>query len=275
MIERVKDASAGPPQARPAPSGSVGGIFRWLRPWWFPAIALGGFEWYARTVGKSSDALAPPTAAINAFLSAITDGSLFSATAFTLGAAAMGLLLAAVLGIASGIVLGLSKRTARMAFFSIEVFRPVPSVALIPLAMLIFGFGLRMEFSIVAFASFWPLMILTQAAVQQVEPRLLEVSHVLGLSPAQRAFKIILPAIVPRLFVAMRLGVSVALVVAVTVEVAANPNGMGYAMMIAQQSMDPGLMLAWLFWIGVVGYIINVAALSLERWVGRRMGVAA
>ena len=160
-----------------------------------------------------------------------------------------------------------------MAFFSIEVFRPVPSVALIPLAMLIFGFGLRMEFSIVAFACFWPLMILTQAAVQQVEPRLLEVSQVLGLSSWQRAVKIILPAIVPRLFVALRLGVSVALVVAVTVEVAANPNGMGYAMMIAQQSMDPGLMLAWLFWIGVVGYIINKMALLIERRVGLRMGL--
>ena len=250
-------------------------LARGLRPWAFPAIALGSYEWYARTVGKNSDAIAPPTAAVKAFGTALLDGSLWSATAFTLGAAALGLLLAAVLGIASGIVLGLSKRTARMAFFSIEVFRPVPSVALIPLAMLVFGFGLRMEFSIVAFASFWPLMILTQAAVQQVEPRLLEVSHVLGLSASQRAFKIILPAIVPRLFVAMRLGVSVALVVAVTVEVAANPNGMGYAMMIAQQSMDPSLMLAWLFWIGVVGYAINVAALKLERWVGRRMGVAA
>ncbi len=280
MTERAKAVSAGPPQARPAPSGGsalhvVKSVGAKLRPWWFPAAALGSFEWYARSVGKNSDALAPPTAAIKAFVTALADGSLFSATAFTLGAAALGLLLAALLGIASGIVLGLSKRGARMAFFSIEVFRPVPSVALIPLAMLIFGFGLRMEFSIVAFASFWPLMILTQAAVQQVEPRLLEVSHVLGLSPAQRAFKIILPAIVPRLFVAMRLGVSVALVVAVTVEVAANPNGMGYAMMIAQQSMDPGLMLAWLFWIGVVGYFINFAALKLERWVGRRMGVAA
>lgn len=249
-------------------------LLRGLRPWCFPVIALGAYEWYARTVGKSSDAIAPPTAAARAFVVALMDGSLWSATAFTLGAAALGLLLAAALGISAGMLLGLSKRTARMAFFSIEVFRPVPSVALIPLAMLVFGFGLRMEFSIVAFACFWPLMILTQAAVQQVEPRLLEVSQVLGLSSLQRAVKIILPAITPRLFVAMRLGVSVALVVAVTVEVAANPNGMGYAMMIAQQSMDPGLMLAWLFWIGVVGYGINAAALKLERRVGRSMGVS-
>jgi sulfonate transport system permease protein len=177
-----------------------------------------------------------------------------------------------LLGVMLGIALGLSRRAAQMGFLSIEVLRPVPSVALIPLAMLVFGFGLRMEFSIVAFASFWPMLILTQAAVQQVEPRLLEVSRVLGLSPAQRAFKIILPAIVPRLFVALRLGVAVALVVAVTVEIAANPNGMGYAMMIAQQSFDPALMLAWLGWIGVVGFVINAAMQRLQHWVARRMG---
>ena len=77
---------------------------------------------------------------------------------------------------------------------------------------------------------------------------------------------------VPRLFIALRLGVSFALVVAVTVEIAANPSGMGYAMMIAQQSLEPDLMLAWLFWIGVVGYGINLATLRLQRAVAQRMG---
>jgi len=57
--------------------------------------------------------------------------------------------------------------------------------------------------------------------------------------------------------------VAIALVVAVTVEIAANPHGMGYAMMIAQQSLDPALMLAWLGWIGVVGYAVNAGALAL------------
>ena len=249
-------------------------LMRKLRPWWFPVVALALFEWYARTAGKSSDAIAPPSAALAGFASAVSDGSLISATAFTLGSAALGLLLASGLGITAGIALGLSPRAARLSFLSIEVFRPIPSVALIPLAMLVFGFGLRMEFSIIAFACFWPLLLLSQAAVQQVEPRLLEVSRVLGLSPLQRAIKIILPAITPRLFVALRLGVAVALVVAVTVEIAANPNGMGYAMMIAQQSLNPGLMLAWLIWISVVGFAINYGALKLERRMARAMGQA-
>ncbi|MEJ1163164.1 ABC transporter permease subunit [Variovorax sp. CCNWLW186] len=250
------------------------GILRWLRPWVFPAVLAGAFEWYARRAAAlGSDALAPPSAAAKAFMGAALDGSLWQATGFTLGTAALGLLLGAVLGIALGLVIGLSRRAAQLGSLSIEVLRPVPSVALIPLAMLTFGFGVRMELAIVAFATFWPLLVLVQSAVQQIEPRLLEVSRVLGLSPRERAFKIVLPAIVPRLFVALRLGVAVALVVAVTVEIAANPHGMGYAMMIAQQSFDPALMLAWLGWIGVVGFAINAGMVLLQRVVARRMGV--
>jgi ABC-type nitrate/sulfonate/bicarbonate transport system permease component len=247
----------------------------WLKPWWVPLALLLALEVYARTVGSNSDTLAPPSAALAAFSGALRDGSLMSATAFTLGAAGLGLLVGGALAILLGIVLGISKQAADASFFSIEVLRPIPSVALIPLAMLMFGFGLRMEFAIVAFASFWPMLVLTQSAVRQIEPTYLEVSAVLGLTPLQRSLKVILPAIVPRLFVALRLGVAIALVVAVTVEIAANPNGMGSAMMIAQQSLDPALMLAWLAWIGVVGYVVNLAALRLQYWVARKMGVAA
>ncbi len=243
-----------------------------LRPFVFPAVLLGALEWWARTTGRGSDALAPPSAAVRAFVGAAGDGTLLTATAFTLGSAALGLLIGLLLGVAGGTLLGLSRRAATLASLSVEVARPVPSVALIPLAMLVFGFGLRMEVSVVAFACLWPVLVLTQAAVRQVEPRLLEVARALQLTPWQRFVWIVGPAIVPRLFVALRLGVAIALVVAVTVEIAANPHGMGYALIIAQQSLDPALMLAWLGWVGVVGFAINAAALALQRAVARRMG---
>lgn len=250
-------------------------MLRLLRPFVFPALLLAALEWWARTVGRSSDALAPPTAALRALAGALADGSVVTATGFTLGSAAAGLGLAWLLGVPLGTLLGLSPRAARMSFLSIELLRPVPSVALIPLAMLLWGFGLRMEIAVVAFACFWPVLVLTQAGVRQVEPRLLEVARALQLSAWARFFKIVLPALVPRLFVALRLGVAIALVVAVTVEIAANPHGMGYAVMIAQQSLDPALMLGWLFWIGLTGYVINAGASALQRVIARRMGELA
>lgn len=243
-----------------------------LRPFVIPALLLTALEVWARTVGAGSDAVAAPSAALLAFVGAVKDASLLHATRFTLASAAAGLGLGALLGISLGTLLGLSPRAARMGFLSIELLRPVPSVALIPLAMLVFGFGMALEVSVVAFACTWPMLVLTQAAVQQVEPRLLEVASALQLSRWQRFTLLVLPAIVPRLFVALRLGVAIALVVAVTVEIAANPEGMGYALMIAQQSLDPALMMAWLFWIGAVGYGVNLLALRLQHWVARHMG---
>jgi sulfonate transport system permease protein len=58
----------------------------------------------------------------------------------------------------------------------------------------------------------------------------------------------------------------------VTVEIAANPHGMGYAIIYAQQSLEPALMLAWLFWIGALGFALNVAAMKLQAWISARMG---
>ena len=252
--------------------GPVGAAWQRGRALVLPVLLLGALEAYTRSIAVNSDSLAPPSLALRAWVKALADGSLWQATAFTLQAAGVGLALGALLGGLVGLLLGLSQRAAATAFLSVECLRPIPSVALIPIAMLGFGFGLRMELAVVAFATFWPLLILTQAAVRQVEPQLLEVAAALQLGRWARLQKIVLPALVPRLFVALRLGVAIALVVAVTVEIAANPNGMGYALMIAQQSLEPALMLAWLAWIGVVGVAINAAALRLQQVMAQRMG---
>ena len=118
-----------------------------------PLLLLAALELYTRGAATGSDALAPPSAALQAWWGALRDGSLWQATAFTLGTAATGLALEAGLGVLAGTLLGLSRRAAAWGFLSIELLRPVPSVALIPLTMLIFGFGLRMEAAVVAFAT--------------------------------------------------------------------------------------------------------------------------
>src|SRR5690606_32934176 len=86
----------------------------------------------------------------------------------------------------------------------------------------------------------------------------------------QRVLKIVLPAALPRIMVAFRLAASIALVVAVTVEIAANPLGLGYGILVAQQGLQPDLMLAYLLWIGIVGYALNaLLSLAQRRLFGR------
>lgn len=78
------------------------------------------------------------------------------------------------------------------------------------------------------------------------------------------------PAALPRVFVAFRLAVGISLIVAVTVEIAVNPQGLGYGVMTAGQALRPDLMLAYLVWIGIVGYALNAGLIFAQnRLFGR------
>ena len=85
--------------------------------------------------------------------------------------------------------------------------------------------------------------------------------------------KIVLPAALARIAVGVRVAVGIALVVAVTVEIVVNPRGLGYGMIIAQQSLRPDLMYAQLFWIGFVGWSINWGLLKLDSTFLARFAV--
>jgi len=219
-----------------------------------------------------SDVIAPPSAAALAFLGALADGSLLSATRDTLIAAFGGLGLGSGVGLALGIAFGLVRPLDRLMELPVEVLRPIPSVAVIPLALVALGFGYGLEVAIVAFACVWPMLIFTRAAVAGVEPRLLEVARALKLSPLATVAKIVAPAALPRIFVAFRLAAGIALVVAVTVEIAVNPQGLGAALMTAGQALRPELTIAYLFWVGLVGFALNQGLRFAEARLFRGIG---
>ncbi|RBP01193.1 NitT/TauT family transport system permease protein [Roseiarcus fermentans] len=240
-----------------------------------PAALVALAEIGARAHGPS-DSIAPPSAVVSALLEALADGSLAGATRDTLVSAFGGLAIGAGLGLALGVMLGSLRPLDRLLEPTIELMRPIPSVAVIPIALVALGFGYRLEIAIVAFACVWPLLLLTRAAVRGVEPRLIEVARALRLSPLQRTAKIVAPAALPRIFVALRLAAGISLVVAVTVEIAVNPQGLGYGVMTAGQALRPDMMLAYVVWIGIVGFAFNAAlVLAQRRLFGKAAGVEA
>lgn len=233
--------------------------FSRLRGLAFPLAFLAACQIAAMLAHLQSFTLAAPSEVLLAGVRALGDGTLLLATAQTLANTFGGLAIGGALGLGCGILLGSSAVADRLMEFSVEALRPIPAVALIPIAMLTFGFGFRMEIAIVAFASFWPVLILARNAVAGIDPALLDLARVLRLRPAARTVKIVLPAAFPRIVVAFRLAAGIALTVAVTVEVSANPLGLGYGMILAEQSLHPDLMLAYLVWIGLLGWAVNLA----------------
>lgn len=240
----------------------------------FPIAALLLAEVAYRVFGVQSDSLAPPSAAVAALWQALLDGALLAWTGQTLGAALGGLAIGAGLGLIMAAVIGLSPVAFRLLRLPIEFLRPIPAVALLPLALLGFGFGFRLEISVVAFAAFWPIVIIGGAAIGAVDPQLLEVARMLRLGWAGRVWKIVLPAALPRLFVALRLAAGVAVIVAITTEISLNPLGLGFAMIQAQQMLQPALMFGVLIWIGVLGWGINAALLLWQRTLFSPAGAA-
>ena len=230
-----------------------------------PVVLLAGAQAWFVAAHVRSDTLASPAAVAVAFVAALRDGSLLQATGQTLLAAFGGLAIGGGIGLLVGFLLGLFKILDRLLEVTVESLRPIPAVALIPLAILLFGFGYRLEMTCVAFSCAWTMLILTRGAVAGVEIRLLEVSDALRFNLFDKIVKFVLPAALPRVFVAFRLATSLSLIVAVTTEIAANPIGLGYGMIIAEQTLHPEVMLAFLVWIGLLGWVLNQALLFMQR----------
>jgi ABC-type nitrate/sulfonate/bicarbonate transport system permease component len=234
-----------------------------------PLVLVISWEVLSRTGVLPMDTMSRPSDIVAAGFGGFADGSILVATWQTIEAALTGFAIAAVLGILFGVILGLSPRLERVVGPTVDALRPVPAVALIPLSLLLFGFGLQMEAWVIVFACFWPILLVTIAAVRSIEPRLLELSRVLQLGFAGRMRKIILPAALGRISVGLRIAVSISLVVAVTVEIVLNPRGLGYGMIIAQQTLRSDLMYAELIWLGLLGWALNtVLQRALARWPG-------
>jgi len=241
-----------------------------LRGLLIPVVLVALWELGARTGTLPPDTMSQPSAILVAGWNALLDGSLLLATAQTFQTALLALAIGAAIGIGIGTLIGLSPTLEAIIGPTLDTVRPVPAVAIIPLALLIYGFGVRMEVLVITFACIWPILIVTVSAVRGIEPRLLEVARMLEMPALSRMRRIVLPAALARIAVGIRVSAGVALVVAVTVEIVLNPQGLGYGMIIAAQSLRPELMWAELLWVGLAGWAFNTLLLVIDRrWLQR------
>jgi len=229
-----------------------------------PVFSLILWELSLSSNASGYDSVAPPSAILSSLFSSILDFSIFILTFQTLYCVIVGLCIGGLFGLIFGILIGLIPVLSKLTIAPIEILRTLPSVSLIPLFLIAFGFGYSIEISIISFSTFWPMLILSQSAITNVDRQLVDVSRMLHLNFIQRIYKVFLPSITTRLIVALRLSTGIALIVAVTVEIVVNPQGLGYGLVISQQSLNPAKMLAYLLWLGLIGWILNLSLTKLE-----------
>ena len=211
--------------------------------------------------------LPAPSAVAEAAARLTASGELAQATGHTLRVVLLGWTAAGLIGIGLGLLLGLFPAAWRWSMASFEAIRAMPPICLVPVALLVFGFSVRMELTIIVYAAAWPVMVNTIDGVRGVRTELLEVARMLHLSRADTVRRIVLPAALPLTIVGLRLALSFALVLAIVAEVAGNPSGLGNAIVAAQQALRPDEMFAYVLAIGALGVALNVAFGSLASRV--------
>lgn len=203
--------------------------------------------------------LPAPSRITEAFGPLLSSGDLLARTAHTLRATLVGWVIAALVGIALGLWLGLSDRAWRYSMASIEVMRAIPPIALVPVALLIFGFSLRMELVLIVYVGAWTVLVNTIDGVRNVRTELLDVARMLQMSRLTTIRKVIVPSAMASIVVGLRLALSLALVLAVVAEMIGNPRGLGNALVRAQQALQPEQMFAYVITIGLLGIGLNAA----------------
>jgi sulfonate transport system permease protein len=211
--------------------------------------------------------LPAPSAIMAALLRLLRGAEVYAEIAHTVTAALLGWLIAVVIGIAAGTALGLSPRLARYSLASIEVLRPLPAVALVPVALLLFGFSIETELFVIVIPSIWPILINTMGGLAAVPQRLHDVALAFRLSPFDAVTRVLVPAAAPAVLVGCRLSMTIALVLAIVAEMIGNPHGVGYAVVREAQALQPDLMFAYVCITGLLGILLNAALVTLSRLI--------
>ena len=191
----------------------------------------------------------------------------------TLYAWGVGLGLATLISVPIGILIGTSELAYKMTSPLIEFMRPIPSVALIPLGILLWGQGFSMKIILVAYAATWPILFNTVYGVHDVDPIAVQTARCFGLKQSAILSRICLPSAAPFIFTGIRISAAIALIVVVGAELLASADsGIGsYILFVSLNGGQMDSVLAGAAIAGIIGAMINsVLGLIDRRFFGWR-----
>lgn len=198
----------------------------------------------------------------------VTDwAEIVEATLDTLRRAAIGFLIALVTMLPLGIVLGRVRVLGEIVEPVLEFFRPLPPIAVVPLAMMVMGIGDAAKLVVIVWGASFPIVINTIDAVKVQDPMQARLARSLRLTTFERMTLIDLPAALPRIFAGVRLGITVALLLTVVSEIIVSTNGLGDYLRLAQSDFSMTRVMTAIVVIAIVSVIVNGAT----NWASRHL----
>lgn len=176
-----------------------------------------------------------------------------------------------VIGVGIGVGVGLAMGSSRVARRTLEpvteILRAIPPIAVVPVAIVVLGFGDWMNVSIIAFGVCFPVLIHSFEGVRAVPPEARDTASMLQVGPMERVFRIYLPAALPSIVAGMRVALSIGIVLVVISEFVGEGGGLGHYIIVQQTQFGIPEMYAGILFLGLLGYVLNRVFLLAERRV--------
>ena len=232
-------------------------------------VAGAGLIWQFAVVAGFLDRTVIPTATdtLSTMVVELRSGTTWKAIYETMKGWAISLVLASALAIPAGVLIGANRLLYEATRPVVEVLRPVPSVALIPLAVLVFGSGLESKVFLATFAAVWMLLIQTIYGVHDVNPVAYDTSRAYGLGAVERLYRISLPSALPYIATGVRIASTVSLLLCVSTEIVIGAPGIGRAIMLASSSGAYRETYALVMMTGFLGIGLNLLHRAGERYL--------
>jgi ABC-type nitrate/sulfonate/bicarbonate transport system permease component len=177
--------------------------------------------------------------------------------------------IAAVAGVVVGLAVGTWKPLEKLVEPMIELLRPIPPLAFLPMMVLWFGIGEMSKIAFIAYAAFFPVFTTTLEGIKYVDPVLIRAASSLGASRTDLFRYVVLPAATPSIITGLRLGFGLSFFVIVAAEFIAADSGLGYMINDARTFFLVSQMLLGAVVIGLIGFVVNLVLRSIEGWLLR------
>jgi ABC-type nitrate/sulfonate/bicarbonate transport system ATPase subunit/ABC-type nitrate/sulfonate/bicarbonate transport system permease component len=211
-------------------------------------------------------AIPPPLACLRAAIELFAAGSFFEAIVASSRRILVGFTCASILGIGAGFLGGLSRNVAYALSAPVELLRPIPPIAWIPLAIALFGIHDPSAYFVIFVGAFFPIFSNTELGVREVPRRLLDSARVLGATRWRRHIDVVWPAALPSIFTGLRVGLGVAMMCVIAAEMVAARSGLGYLIEINRQLLRLDRVVAGMASIGVLGFALALLLRSMEKY---------
>lgn len=192
-------------------------------------------------------------------------GELLGHTLISLSRVIAGFCIAAISGICLGLMMGWWQTIRNFIEPVIEIIRPIPPLAWIPLAILWFGLGFKSAVFLIWLGAFFPILSNTILGVESTSKILIEAARTLGAKHMQLLPKVVIPSALPSIMAGLKIGLGVGWMCLVAAELTGSNSGLGFMITYYHWTMEPAKTIAGMIMIGLIGFVVFIGLQSLEK----------